>query len=140
MARATDPVSAEPPPTSVRGGQRGLAGTRVLLLEDDAAIMELLELSLSARGAQVQGVTTSAALYQALDDAPPDVVLMDLSPLDGGLDDAVLRARACNPNVSCIVVSGSVTTQPRDDVLWVRKPFEPRELVAAIVRERSKQK
>ena len=134
---ATEPVTAEPPPASSRSGERGLQGARVLLLEDDAAITELLELSLGARGAQITAVTTSDALYQALKEAP-DVVLMDLSPLDGQLDAAVNRARQCNPNVSCIVVSGSVTTQPRDDVLWVRKPFEPRELVAAILREREK--
>jgi len=131
-------------PPSVRPSGAALSGTHVLLLEDDAAVVQLLELSLGARGAEVTSVTTAADLGSELDSGRYDVMLVDLSPLspdappqeDSGLDAAVQRARAANPAIDVVVISGSVTVQPRPDVVWVRKPFEPGELVDAIVKNR----
>ncbi|MEQ9322904.1 MAG: ATP-binding protein [Polyangiaceae bacterium] len=122
----------------------GLDGARILLLEDDAAVVELLELSLGARGAELRAVDTAEALTAALAEGPFDVVLMDLSPLapdgapqeDSRLDGAIADARAANPDIDVVVISGSVTVQPRPDIIWVRKPFEPRELVDTILRHR----
>jgi CheY-like chemotaxis protein len=130
-SRAPDTV---PPPSG--NAQAGLEGTQVLLLEDDAAVIELLELSLEARGAQVTTVTTDDDLRSSLDQRRYDVLLVDLSPLEGTLDETVDRARRTNPGIGVVVISGSVTVQPRPDIVWVRKPFEPGELVAAIVRHR----
>jgi CheY-like chemotaxis protein len=130
-SRAPDTV----PPASAGAGA-GLEGARVLLLEDDTAVIELLELSLEARGAEVTTVTTADDLRSELDGAPYDVLLVDLSPLEDGLDDTVDQARATNPDIGVVVISGSVTVQPRPGVIWVRKPFEPGELMSAIVRQR----
>jgi len=136
------PASAKRP----TGGPKGpsLKGARILLLEDDAAVIELLELSLGARGAQLRAVSTADELSKALAEEAFDLVLMDLSPLapdgapqeDSRLDGAIADARAANPNIDVVVISGSVTVQPRPDIIWVRKPFEPRELVETIVRHR----
>ena len=131
-SRAPDTV----PPTSLGPGA-GLEGAQVLLLEDDAAVIELLELSLEARGAKVTTVTTADDLRASLDDRPYDVLLVDLSPLEGSLDETVDKAKSTNPDIGVVVISGSVTVQPRPDIVWVRKPFEPGELVSAIVRHRS---
>jgi CheY-like chemotaxis protein len=122
-----------------------LDGANVLLLEDDAAVVELLELSLGARGAAVTTVTSAEALASALDSGAYDVMLVDLSPLatggaaddPNGLDAAIARAKRANPRIDVVVISGSVTVQPRPDIVWVRKPFEPRELVAAIIKHRT---
>jgi CheY-like chemotaxis protein len=124
------PPSSRPPP---RGG---LEGKRVLLLEDDVAVTELLELSLEARGAQVTSVTTAGALENALADGACDILLVDLSPIGERLDEMLARARHNNPDVRVVVISGSVAVDPRPDILWIRKPFEPRELVSAIMRAR----
>jgi CheY-like chemotaxis protein len=121
-----------------------LEGARILLLEDDAAVVELLELSLGARGAQLRAVDSADALTKALAEDRYDVVLMDLSPLapdgapqeDSRLDGAIADARAANPDIDVVVISGSVTVQPRPDIIWVRKPFEPRQLVDTILRHR----
>ena len=138
------PMSAERPAGDAKGSS--LDGARILLLEDDAAVVELLELSLGARGAELRAVDNADALTEALAEGPYDVVLMDLSPLapdgapreDSRLDGAIADARAANPNIDVVVISGSVTVQPRPDILWVRKPFEPRELVETILRHRRK--
>jgi CheY-like chemotaxis protein len=141
----TDDVpTAQPPSVRPAPNARGLDGSRVLLLEDDAAVIELLELSLGSRGADVTTVATAEALAVQLDTGNYDVMLVDLSPLstdgapteDSGLDAAIARAKSANPDIDVVVISGSVTVQPRPDIVWVRKPFEPRELVAAIVRRR----
>jgi CheY-like chemotaxis protein len=139
--RATTPATPSRAPGESRSTSAGklLEGARVLLLEDDHAVVELLELSLGARGAVVTSVNSAAELDAELDQRPFDVLLVDLSPLslDSGpssLDAAVLKARSYNPKIDVVVISGSVTVQPRADVLWVRKPFEPRELMEAIAR------
>lgn len=121
-------------PISEKPRSRSLASRRVLLLEDDPAIIELLELSLRGRGAHVTVVEEAEALFSELEGGDYDTVLMDLSPLEGDLDMACVRARATNPEVNIVVISGSVTVQPREDIVWVRKPFEPGELVRAIGR------
>jgi CheY-like chemotaxis protein len=126
------PPSSRPPP---RGG---LEGARVLLLEDDSAVTELLELSLATRGARVTSVTTAAGLTAALAAGVFDILLIDLSPVGDQLDETLAQARSRNPGVHVVLISGSVAVDPRPGVLWVRKPFEPRELVAAIVRERAR--
>jgi CheY-like chemotaxis protein len=147
-----DPAGHAAPPTSrkrsVDEPVANLEGTRILLLEDDAAVVELLELSLGARGAALVAVNTSEALTAALADQRFDVVLMDLSPLapdgppqeDTKLDGAIADARRANPDIDVVVISGSVTVQPRPDIIWVRKPFEPRELVNTIIRRRAARK
>jgi CheY-like chemotaxis protein len=142
------PSAGGPPGRDQRlaGAPHGnLDGANVLLLEDDAAVVELLELSLAARGAAVTTVTSAEALASALDSGAYDVMLVDLSPLatggaaddPNGLDAAIARAKRANPRIDVVVISGSVTVQPRPDIVWVRKPFEPRELVAAIIKHRT---
>ena len=131
------PVSAGPQSTPARARAR-LDGLRVLLLEDDAAVVELLELSLMARGAELTTVTTAPALSAALESRNWDVLLVDLSPLqgEGSLDQAVDMARTSNPDLTVVAISGSVSVQPRADVLWVGMPFSPGELTDAIVERR----
>lgn len=124
----------------VAASKANLAGARVLLLEDDARVIELLELSLGARGAHVTSVKSADELSRMLDTERYDVMLVDLSPLSieegepTGLDAAVKKARGHNPGIDVVVISGSVTVRPRNDVVWVRKPFEPKELVDAILK------
>ncbi len=117
-----------------------LAGARILLLEDDVRVIELLELSLGARGAEVTSVRSAEELDTELDTGSYDVMLVDLSPLSieegepTGLEHAVQKARRENPGIDVVVISGSVAVRPRNDVIWVRKPFEPGELVNAILK------
>ncbi len=144
-----DPATLPAPPSdrpAAPSGKTGLDGARVLLLEDDAAVVELLELSLGARGAAVTTVSSAGALHREVASGRYDVMLVDLSPLsagrphsgvseNAGLDRAIATARRANPEIDVVVISGSVVVQPRPDIVWVRKPFEPRELVDAIARQ-----
>jgi CheY-like chemotaxis protein len=127
----TATAAAAAAPTKAR-----LDGLHMLMLEDDVAIQELLELSLPARGASLQTVESLETMRSALSARDFDVLLMDLSPLGDQLDAVLDELRAEHPTMSLIVTSGSVTAWMRDDIRWLRKPFTPDELASAIRRER----
>ena len=120
-----------------------LAGVRILLLEDDDSIIELLELSLGGRGASVTSVRALDALEATLSGTPFDVLLADLSPFEAtspsGVDPTRHLARFFAlgrtqvATFTVLVISGSVSAGPDKEFAWLRKPFTPSELVEALV-------
>jgi CheY-like chemotaxis protein/anti-sigma regulatory factor (Ser/Thr protein kinase) len=112
-------------------------GTRVLLVEDDAHVTQLLETALTARGAIVTIARSSGELLAALPPGEPhDAVLMDLSPIAADPDSAIDAVRAHSPLATLVVISGSALELPEPlqsgQVRFVRKPFEVGEIVAAL--------
>jgi DNA-binding NtrC family response regulator len=128
---ATDaavPANAPAPSSS-----RALDGRHIVLLEDDNAVVELLELTLTARGARLTTVRTAEELPAALRSGRFDTLLLDLSPLGAEAESFIEQVQATHPGLVVIVISGSASPQTLADA-WVRKPFEPSELVTAIAR------
>jgi CheY-like chemotaxis protein len=128
-----------PPPPDLPSKPQLLAGTRVLVVEDDADVAALLETALGARGAVVTVATSVEALRIAAAQAEPhDAALLDLSPIAHDLEGAIACLRERSPDVRLVFISGSAAGLP--DALasepapprWVRKPFEVREVVEAI--------
>ncbi len=112
-------------------------GTRVLLLEDDAHVTQLLETALSARGATVTIARSVTELAEALPAGEPhDAVLMDLSPIAADPDAAIAQVKAHSPGAAVVVISGSALELPAalqgGNVRFVRKPFEVGEIVVAL--------
>jgi CheY-like chemotaxis protein len=115
---------------------RSLAGRRVLVVEDDAAVLILLETALSARGAEVICARDTRELAIALGSAPFHAALLDLSPLGIHPGDQMRAVRSGSPSARVVVISGSALAPP-DDVAeliaaWVRKPFDLGEVLAAL--------
>ena len=114
-----------------------LAGTRILILEDDADVAALLESSLGARGAHVV-VVRSAEELVARSGETHDAALVDLSPIASDVQGAVDALRRGSPNLALVFISGSAVGLPEgvavegDRVRWVRKPFEVGEIVAVL--------
>ncbi|MEZ4306599.1 MAG: ATP-binding protein [Polyangiaceae bacterium] len=108
-------------------------GARILVIEDDDAVIELLELALESRGASVVSVRAREDLPRVLTTGRFDAALLDMSPLLGDVEGAVAELRRANPQARLVVMSGSV---PQANVggaaMWVRKPFEVREIVDAL--------
>ncbi len=108
-------------------------GARILVVEDDDAVIELLEMALEARGASVVSVRARGDLPRALQTGTFDAALLDMSPLLGDVDGAIQALRRASPAARLVVMSGSV---PHADIgaaaVWVRKPFEVREIVDAL--------
>jgi CheY-like chemotaxis protein len=126
------PVSA--PRTAV------LAGTRVLVVEDDVGVSMLLESALGARGAEVVVARTAAELAEHAVDRH-DAALIDLSPIADDVSGAVDLLRRGSPEVAIVFISGSSARLPdemeEEGVRWIRKPFEIGEIVAALTETRA---
>lgn len=115
-----------------------LSGMRVLVVEDDLAVTQLLEIALDARGAHVTIAATAKELTSALAGAPYDAALVDLSPIAADTAGALSALRASCPDATVVLVTGNADATP--DVLegvrveLVRKPFEVREVLAILGR------
>ena len=51
---------------------------RILLIEDDAAVREMIALALTDEGYAVQSAADGAAALALIDHSPPDVILLDM--------------------------------------------------------------
>ena len=110
---------------------------RVLLIEDEPTIAELLVQVLEEEGYRVTSVATGRTAELILDEIRPDLVMLDLilPDVDGLLLCSQLRAKSSAP---IVVLSGS--QRHRDRVLalrlgaddFVSKPFDLNELIARV--------
>ena len=125
------------PPVSV-SRDRGLIGMRILVVEDDTAVTQLLETALEARGAEVTLAGTSSELAAALDRSHGayDAALIDLSPIAADVAGALARLRASSPGINLVLITGSADRLPEEVIAagmtLVRKPFEVTELLASL--------
>lgn len=128
------------PAVEVKSGARhpaitaaALGGTRILVLEDDAAVRTLLELGLEARGATVVCAASLDELAAMADGEHFAAVLVDLSPLSTDPEVGLAALRRLSPDGPLVMISGSAVGVPdalKDAVAaWVRKPFELREVI-----------
>ncbi len=136
-------VDFPPDPPSGPGATRSrpmpLAGTRILLVEDDDAVVDLLDTALSARGADVVSVRHRRELAEALSTGRFDAALFDISPIQEDVRGAVALARGDRDPADAlrvVLISGSAAQMPEMPAewvsAWVRKPFEIGEILQAI--------
>jgi CheY-like chemotaxis protein len=130
------PTKTEAPPNATRANE--LAGLRVLIVEDDVAVTQLLETALDARGAAVTIAQTAAELESALGRGPYDAALVDLSPIADDAAKALEGLRGACPSAELVLITGSADKLPEavaaSGLKLVRKPFEVREVLAALAR------
>jgi DNA-binding response OmpR family regulator len=110
---------------------------RVLVVDDDPDVRDLLDDYLSEQGYTVLSADNAATARELLDEEPPRVVLLDVGlPGEDGLSLARhIRERL---DIGIIMISGAGETVDRivglevgaDD--YVAKPFDPRELKARL--------
>lgn len=111
--------------------------THILAVDDDDDVRELLAEYLGHEGFRVTLAPTGAAMTEALEAEPVDLVLLDLRLPDGdGL--SLIRQLRTESRLPVIILSGRVEDVDRivglelgaDD--YLTKPFNPRELLARI--------
>jgi two-component system KDP operon response regulator KdpE len=110
---------------------------RILLVDDEPSIQKGLTPLLASRGYAVESATTGHAALRAFDQAPADLIVLDLGlpDLEGG---EVCRRVRISSQVPIIVLSArgsdndkiAALDQGADD--YVTKPFSPEELMARI--------
>ncbi|AUX38086.1 sensor histidine kinase [Sorangium cellulosum] len=138
-AREAEAEEAPSAPRSTTSPLPGavLEGVRILVVEDDDAVVDLLDTALTARGASIVSVQSAVELPGALASGPFQAALLDISPIAQDVLGTVSAVRSANPDVRLVVMSGSAVAAPlpaNSGVSWVRKPFEIREIVEALVR------
>jgi DNA-binding response OmpR family regulator len=117
-------------------------GARILVVEDEPRLRELLRLYLERDGHQVTDVGDGPSAIASFDDAGSDLVILDLM-LPGLQGEAVLEALRQSGDVPVLITSAKRSDAERiaglrlgaDD--YLAKPFNPHELtarVAAILR------
>ena len=111
--------------------------TRILVVEDDPNIVDLIRSNLAVRGYDVVVATDGARALERLETEQPDIVLLDLMLPDvDGLD--LCRLVRVRSNVGVIVVSARGGDRDKVAALnlgaddYMTKPFSIEELLARI--------
>jgi DNA-binding response OmpR family regulator len=116
---------------------------RILCIEDDPEMIELIRLILRRRGYRVDGADGGRAGLLAVRESPPDLVLLDLMmpDMDGWDVYQQLKADPSTSHIPVIVVTARA--QPIDRVMglqiakvddYIVKPFSPRQLLDSVDR------
>lgn len=114
-----------------------MAGERILVIEDETRIAEVLELFLRAEGFHTERAADGLRALEYWRVSSPDLILLDLMiPGVGGLE--VLRTIRRTSAVPVLIVTARVEDVDRlvglelgaDD--YILKPFNPREVVARV--------
>ncbi|MFL6061068.1 MAG: MtrAB system response regulator MtrA [Marmoricola sp.] len=110
---------------------------RILVVDDDAALAEMLTLVLANEGFESRIVARGDEAYAAFSDYRPDLVLLDLMlPGTDGIE--VCRQIRATSGVPIVMLTAKTDTidvvvgleSGADD--YVSKPFKPKELIARI--------
>ena len=131
-------VDAIPRPPVSTTRVSDLSGMRVLVVEDDIAVTQLLETALEARGATVTVATNASQFKASLAKGPFDAALIDLSPIAHDAAGSLAELRAKCPEATLVLVTGNADALPEAvagvPLELVRKPFEVREVLAVLGR------
>lgn len=112
----------------------------IYVVEDDKSIQEIEVFTLANVGYRVEGYGTAAELYRALQDAIPDMILLDVMlPDEDGLS-IVKKLRAREDTVSVPVIMVTAKTSEIDKVKgldlgaddYMTKPFGVMELISRV--------
>lgn len=120
-----------------------MAPVRVVCIEDEPEMIDLVRLILSREGYEVIGAPGGIKGLEAVEDLTPDVVLLDLMMPDMDGWEVYQRMKA-NPSIKHIpVIVVTARAQSIDKVLglhiakvddYITKPFGPAELLRSIQR------
>ncbi len=116
---------------------------RILCIEDDPEVINLIRLILKRRSHVVEGVSGGKAGLQAVRERKPDLVLLDLMmpDMDGWDVYQQMKADQGTKNIPVIVVTARAQSIDRvmglqiakvDD--YIVKPFSPRQLLESVDR------
>lgn len=110
---------------------------KILIVEDDVDIMEVLFLSLASAGYEVLKAPTISKGWQAVRKQQPDLILLDVNLPDGNGFELAAKIRKISDAIIIFVTVNSLIEHKlegfdvgADD--YITKPFIPKELIARI--------
>ncbi len=108
-------------------------GKKVLIVDDEPNICELVSIALTGKGLYVRVAYTGEAGIKAFKEFGPDLVLLDHRLPDMGGDDVARWMREAGAPVSIIRISGQETSnEALDGSLYagqLKKPFKLADMV-----------
>lgn len=116
-----------------------MAQVRILVVDDDEFILELIQETLALEDYQVSMVSDGASALESAQQAAPDVVLLDVN-LGGELDGLEVCRRLCGGDSAPAVIfltgaADAATMQAGREAggrAYLTKPFSPLALLDAI--------
>ena len=122
-----------------RSGRAGhsQAGPSVLIVDDDERLREFVRVNLEAEGYVVREAGSARDGLDALDEEPPDLILLDvmMPEVDGWEMLRRVQERHGVGTIPVIMFSGKVDEQSASDAAsrgatgFIGKPFDPRQLI-----------
>jgi two-component system response regulator VicR len=120
-----------------------MGAIRIVCIEDDIEMIDLVKLILTRKGYEVVGAVGGQAGLETVEQVKPDLVLLDLMmpDMDGWEVFQQMRANEHMKNIPVIVVTAKA--QSIDKVLglhiakvddYITKPFGPSELLSSVLR------
>ena len=100
--------------TEAPAGDIGSRPRRVLLVEDDASLIDAYRMVLEPRGLEVVGANTAAEALTRLDEVRPEVVVADLRLPDAHGPELLLALRKASPEIPLLVLTGREPDRARD--------------------------
>ncbi|MDI6769299.1 MAG: response regulator [Anaerolineales bacterium] len=114
---------------------------RVLCIEDEAEMIDLIRLILGRRGFEVKGANGGLEGLEMIRKEKPDLILLDLMMPDMGGWEVYQQMKADEATRDIPVIVVTAKAQSIDKVLglhiakvddYIAKPFSPQELLASI--------
>ena len=115
-----------------------MAKQSILVIDDEPAIRDMLQIALDAAGFKVELAEDAKQAYPIIIDTPPDLILLDwMMPGTSGIE-LLRRLRRDEINVPVIMLTAKVEEASKiagldsgaDD--YIANPFSPRELVSRV--------
>ena len=116
---------------------------RILCVEDEEEMIELIRLILGRRGFEVKGALGGIEGLRLIKEELPDLVLLDLMMPDMDGWEVYQQMKAADPTRNIPVIVVTARAQNIDRVLamhiakvddYITKPFSPQELLASVER------
>ena len=121
------------------GNARGGSKQRILIVDDDDRLREYLRVNLEMEGYDVREAASADEGLDALDEEPPDLILLDvmMPRVDGWEMLRRVRERHGLDAIPVVMFSGRVDEQEqaaaeeRGAQAFIGKPFDPQQLIAS---------
>ncbi|MEO8127454.1 MAG: response regulator [Bryobacteraceae bacterium] len=116
------------------------AGAKLLIVDDEAALLKLMETFLGRMGYQVASLASANAALTRFEAGPEEfrLVVADLTMPEMSGDKMALRMVELNPNIRVLLCSGypfdvrSLPEPVRSQFSVLQKPFIPKMLTGAV--------